>query len=87
MDKIDHFTSVVKLLKRGEIVCIAQPQQLYFGLQGQLISAYNKQVQYLLSWATFSDLFKECEFTLYEKKEEIFVDKTKDDEYYRWKHK
>jgi len=87
MDKIENYETVIKCLKRGEILVVAKPLGLYFALKGVLIQAKNDQSMFTLSWESFGDLFGEAEFYLYEKKEEALIDKQKDDEYYQWKHK
>ena len=87
MDKIENYESVVNYLKRGEIVVVAKPLGLYFALKGDLIQAKNDQSMFTLNWESFADLFGKAEFFLYEKKDDAFIDKLKDDEYYQWKHK
>ncbi len=87
MEKISSFELVNQQLKLGEIVFILKPQKLYFALKGVLIQVKNDHTHYQLSWEAFSDLFKNTDFFLYERKEEALVDKAKDDEYYGWKHK
>jgi len=87
MDKLDSFETTLKLLKQGEILKIHKPQLVYFAIKGELIQAKNDHAQYLLSVESFSELFKDTEFFRYEKKQEATIDKTKDDEYYQWKHK
>jgi hypothetical protein len=87
MDKLDSFDTTLKLLKQGEILKIHKPQLVYFAIKGELIQAKNDQAQYLLSLDSFTELFKDAEFFRYEKKQEATIDKTKDDEYYQWKHK
>lgn len=87
MDKIDGFDQVIRLFKQEEILYVIKPERIYFAQKGDMIQARSDHAQYLLTWATFSELFKSSEFYLYEKKEEVLVDKAKDDEYYQWKHK
>lgn len=87
MDKLDSFETTLKLLKQGEILKIHKPQLVYFAIKGELIQAKNDHAQYLLSVESFTDLFKDTEFFRYEKKQEATIDKSKDDEYYQWKHK
>lgn len=87
MDKLESFETTLKLLKQGEILKIHKPQLVYFAIKGELIQAKNDHAQYLLSVESFSELFKDAEFFRYEKKQEATIDKTKDDEYYQWKHK
>jgi hypothetical protein len=87
MDKIENIETVLKSLRLGEIICVMKPQVLYFALKDKTIFAKNDHVQYTLNIASFMELFGENEFSLYEKKEEVIIDKLKDDEYYEWKHK
>lgn len=87
MKKLNSFELVSNQLKFGEIVYILKPQKLFFALKGSLIQVKNDHTQYQLSWEAFTDLFKQADFFLYERKEEVLVDKAKDDEYYGWKNK
>ncbi|KAF0225810.1 MAG: hypothetical protein FD133_769 [Erysipelotrichaceae bacterium] len=87
MDKIEHFDQVINLIKREEILFIIKPQRIYFAQKGDMIQAKSEQAQYLIPWVTFIELFESSDFYVYEKKEELLVDKAKDDEYYQWKHK
>ena len=87
MDKIENIETALKTLRLGEIICVMKPQALYFALKGQTIFAKNDHAQYNLSLTSFIELFGENEFYFYEKKEDVIIDKLKDDEYYEWKHK
>ena len=87
MDKLESFEIVLKRMRLGEIVMIRKPQTVYFAFKGEAIQAKSDTSKYLLDLATFTDLFMNSEFFLYEKKEEGEIDKAKDDEYYQWKHK
>ncbi len=87
MEKIEQFDQVINLIKREEILFTLKPERVYFAQKEHMIQAKSEQAQYLISWETFIELFKSSDFYLYEKKEEVFVDKAKDDEYYAWKHK
>ena len=87
MDKIEHFDQVINVLKHTEILFIMKPERIYFALKGDMIQAKGEQAQYLLSWENFIELFQSSDFYFYESKEEVLVDKAKDDEYYQWKHK
>jgi hypothetical protein len=87
MDKINNFEQVTHYLKQDEIVCVLKPDKIYFALKGSRIHVKNDQAQYYLSWESFSELFSQAVFFLYERKEEALIEPSKDEEYYGWKHK
>lgn len=87
MEPVKDFLTVMDLLKRGEIVCIANPQLTYFGFTDQKIQAKNDQTRYTLTLSEFELMFMNESFYLSQRKQDQIIDESKDEEYYSWKNK
>lgn len=87
MDKLSDFENTLKLLKDGEIVRILKPKPLVFAMKGDKIQAKNDQSRIFMTLDVFCELFAEAEFFRYDKGNDDEIDKTKDEDYYRWRHK
>lgn len=87
MEKLPDFESTLRILKDGEIVRILKPKPLVFALNGDKIQAKNDQSRISMTLDSFCELFAEAEFYRYDKTNDDEIDKTKDEDYYRWRHK
>lgn len=89
MKKLETLEEVVYYLKEYEIlVTVSDKKKVFFRRSEDRIRVRLDGLSYSLSLAEFKELYGTCTFYLYEEeKEEVFIDKEKDDEYYSWWHK
>jgi len=87
MEPVKDFVMVMDLLRRGEIVCIANPFLTYFGLTENKVQVKNDQLRTTLSIGEFESMFIHETFYLSQRKEDQTIDESKDEEYYSWKNK
>lgn len=88
MQKINSLEEAVQFLKEKEVILSMLDTGLtYFALVDDKIIVKNAQSSYRILIDDFAHLFNENQFYLYERQEELIVNKEKDDEYYQWHHK
>lgn len=89
MKKLDSIDEVLFYLKESEIVFIfMERKRTFFCLKNDKVSVRGENSSYIISLEMFLELYQSYPFYLFEqKKEEIEIDKEKDEEYYRLWHK
>ena len=89
MKKLEFWDEVVYYLNEYEIlVCVSDHKKVFFRKKEDRIRVRVEGLSYSLSYEEFKELYGSCTFYLFEEeKEEVYIDKEKDDEYYSWWHK
>lgn len=88
MQKLTQFDEILYALKNLEILFIKDKKGMtFFARRNDKIRVYNENSNYIITVDELKSLFENTPFYLYEKEDDEFVNKQKDDEYYSWWHK
>lgn len=88
MQKLTIFDEIQYALNNQEILFIKDKKGFtFFAKRMDKVRVYNENSNYIITFDEFQKLFSKTTFYVYEKEEDEFISKQKDDEYYSWWHK